>query len=206
MRVYTQTKNGKTHRVEQHGLCKTLTYRSWSCMRARCTDPTHKQYKDYGGRGIKVCEEWYNSFTTFLRDMGERPDIEHSIERIDNDKGYFKDNCKWVHRKEQYNNKRKPPSKILLTINGKTESITYWSKLTGVSVPDIWRRKIKYKLSDEECIKKARPYNRITCVLNGIEEPLSKICKRLNINYARMKNRIKSGDTIEEALTKEKIC
>ncbi len=70
----------------------TATYVSWRAMNQRCTDPNGRQWKDYGGRGITVCEEW-GKFTNFLEDMGERPN-DKSIERINNNKGYCKSNCR----------------------------------------------------------------------------------------------------------------
>ena len=79
------------------------TYRSWKKMKARCTNPKHKHFKHYGGRGITVCERWINSFETFLKDMGVRP-AGKSIERKNNNGNYEPDNCCWATRKEQMRN------------------------------------------------------------------------------------------------------
>lgn len=83
---------------------RTPTYRTWYAMIQRCTNPNYKYYYLYGGRGITVCERW-RDFTNFLADMGERPEG-LTIERIDNDKGYYLDNCKWATIEEQNRNKR----------------------------------------------------------------------------------------------------
>jgi len=90
---------------KKHGLYKHPLYQCWLNLRNRCNNPKHQSYKNYGGRGIKVCKEW-NSFKTFLEDMGERPD-RLSIDRINNDGNYEPLNCKWSTTKEQSRNKRK---------------------------------------------------------------------------------------------------
>ena len=79
----------------------TSEYRSWQMMKNRCTNPRARDYAHYGGRGIKVCERWLNSFDAFLEDMGRRPTPKHSIERIDNDGHYEPGNCRWLHEKSR---------------------------------------------------------------------------------------------------------
>jgi hypothetical protein len=85
------------------------TYMSWAHMKHRCRAKTGKHYKDYVLRGITVCERW-NKFENFLEDMGERPEG-CTLDRVDNDKGYFKNNCRWATRKEQFHNSRLNQSK-----------------------------------------------------------------------------------------------
>lgn len=94
-----------------HGMSKTRIWWVWSDMKARCSNEKHKAYKNYGGRGITVCKRW-ESFENFYKDMGDPPNRgrgsnQLSLDRIDNNKGYSKSNCRWVDRKTQSNNRRK---------------------------------------------------------------------------------------------------
>ena len=89
-----------------HGMTKSKEYSTWCAMKRRCYKKTNPKYKDYGGRGILVCDRWKDSFENFLKDMGKKPSKHHSIDRIDNEKGYFKANCQWATAKQQANNKR----------------------------------------------------------------------------------------------------
>lgn len=135
--------------AKTHGKTKTREFTSWQGMLGRCYTPTNKKYPSYGGRGISVCPRWKNSFEAFLQDMGPRPSPQHSIDRIDNDGNYEPGNCRWATPKEQSRNRR---SNVLLTHNGKTQTVVEWSEETGISKYALLQRIQKLKWSTEEAL------------------------------------------------------
>lgn len=124
----------------KHGLSKTTEHNIWTLMKARCNTKKGIPFKNYGKRGIKVCSKWKNSFEHFYKDMGPRPSKLYSLDRIDNNKGYFKENCRWATRKEQNNNTR---SNIIITYKGISKSISNWAHYLGVNRETIASR-IRY--------------------------------------------------------------
>lgn len=132
----------------KHGMSRTKTYKAWMSMKGRCLNPSYGNYANYGGRGIKVCDRWLESFENFLADMGEAP-RGTSIDRIDNDGHYTPENCRWATDSEQQNNKR---DTVLLTANGKTQTINEWAKETGLDVALIRNRIKRHGWSVEKAI------------------------------------------------------
>lgn len=120
-----------------HSLSSVPEYRIWQSMRARCIYPTCAAYKNYGGRGITVCDRWLNSPSNFIEDMGSRPSDKHQLDRINNDLGYFKENCRWVTSKTNNRNRR---NNVLIEFNGETRSVAEWAELLGINAMLIYGR------------------------------------------------------------------
>lgn len=91
-----------------HGWSKTPTYTVWNSMKSRCRDEGNASYPTYGGRGIRVCDRWMENFENFLEDMGERPSMDHQIDRRDPDGNYEPSNCRWLTRAENNARRRDP--------------------------------------------------------------------------------------------------
>lgn len=125
---------------EKHGMLYAPEYGPWREMKKRCTNPKAKHYDKYGGRGIKVCDEWMHSFAAFFAYMGPRPSPDHSVDRIDNDGNYEPGNCRWATRFEQQANTRMTR---LVTIDGKTLSFCGWAREKGLSYGLIRQRESK---------------------------------------------------------------
>ena len=104
-------------------------YKVWSHLRDRCNDPKTRNYKNYGGRGIKVCERW-NSFEAFLSDMGPRP-AGHSIDRIDNNGNYEPSNCRWATMRDQNNNRR---DNRMVEFRGERMTLRRAVQLSGINL------------------------------------------------------------------------
>ncbi len=116
----------------KHGKSFTPEYRAWLELRKRCTEETHPQWHDYGGRGIQVCARWLeeDGFENFLSDMKTRPTPQHSIDRKDNDGNYEPDNCRWATKTEQARNRR---STVNVKWNGEERCLASWAEFFGVT-------------------------------------------------------------------------
>jgi hypothetical protein len=119
-------------RVTKHGGHGTRTYRIWCGIKKRCYEPRAAMYSWYGAKGITVCDRWLEAngagYRNFLADMGERP-LDKSLDRIDNNKGYGPENCRWASRREQSRNTSRTR---MYTYNGKTMCLTDWMReITG---------------------------------------------------------------------------
>lgn len=146
---------GSAHPQYTHGLYNTPLYKKWMAMKRRCTNKHERSYKDYGGRGITVCDEWID-FTGFYNDMHEGYEQGLSLERIDNDKGYFKGNCKWITMAEQARNKR---SVTLYEYKGEKLTTAELGKKYGIFAATIRNRIVKLGWSVEKATETKPSYN-----------------------------------------------
>ena len=125
----------------KHGMArKTGTspeFHVWVALNQRCYNPNVSGWHNYGGRGIKVCDRWRDSFEAFLEDMGPRTSPDLSIERIDNNEGYSKENCKWAKKSEQVRNMRK---NRWIEFGGERLIIEDWAKRVGICTPSLRKR------------------------------------------------------------------
>lgn len=123
-----------------HGHSSTAIYRAWHQMRRRCEDPKHPKFSYYGGKGVKLCQKW-QTFEGFLEDMGERPTPVHTIDRIDGDGDYCKENCRWATRLEQAQNFS---SNRNFSFGVRSQSLSAWARESGINM-----KTLQYRLDAE---------------------------------------------------------
>lgn len=133
----------------KHGMYLTRTNKIWKQMKIRCLNPNHSTYKSYGGRGIKVCDRWLNSFEDFLKDMGHPPTPSHTLDRINGNGNYCPENCRWATRIEQASNTSR---NVLLDFKGERMTMAGWSRKTGLSAGAIRHRFLDLGWSAEKTL------------------------------------------------------
>ncbi len=176
---------------EHHGLTDTPEYRVWSNMKTRCYNPRSIGFKDYGARGIRVCDAWVRSFTAFLRDMGNRPTDQHSIERLDTNADYSPSNCVWATPRQQANNKR-------TTVRLGKDPIAEVARATGVK-----RRTLYYRVKRAKRGHDPLGPQLLTLAHAGIEDTVAGWSKRTGIKASTITMRVKKyGWPVSRALTK----
>lgn len=119
-----------------HGRHGTSEYNIWQGLKSRCQVPTDPAYPSYGGRGITVCERWM-AFENFYEDMGNRPSKEYSLDRVDNNGPYSKDNCRWATRKQQARNRR---TTLRVWFNGEEKPLKEWAEIFEINYHTLWSR------------------------------------------------------------------
>ncbi len=135
-----RSREGAATRFRTHGKSKTPESNAWTALKSRCLSRGNPAYRNYGGRGITVCDRWRDSFENFLADMGPRPSVRHSIDRIDNDGPYSPENCRWVTIAEQNRNRRGCEP---IEWNGRAMMLSEWAAEIGIS-PDALRARLEH--------------------------------------------------------------
>ena len=165
-----------------HGMNRTPEHRTWFNMKNRCFNPNSDDYKYYGGRGIKVCDEWKNSFSKFFEYVGKRPEGDYSIDRIDNNGDYEPGNVRWADKRTQRLNQRKSK-------NNKTGMTGVKTNKSGNFIVEIGFKKVKYYIKTfkekEKAFKARRKAEEImwnTEDKSSTEEKLKRIKDYINKN------------------------
>lgn len=174
-----------------HGLSNTHIYHAWQSMIARCCYESSPSYKDYGARGITICDKWRNSFETFYKDMGPRPTPHHTVERRENDKGYSKENCYWATKAEQANNRR---SNILYEYCGEVKTLKQWCDILGLQYSGVYHRIKVLGWSFENAIQ---PIELYPVTYNGVTLALLEWCWELKLPYNNTYLRFLNGESLE---------
>lgn len=131
----------------RHGDYETPEYLARENVVARCCKTSHPMYSYYGGRGIAVCDRW-RDYVNFIADMGRRPSSKHTLDRVDNSKGYEPSNCRWTTRREQMRNTRRTR---LFTYDGQTLCMKDWAETVGMPYSTL-RARLKYGWSFVDAI------------------------------------------------------
>jgi hypothetical protein len=191
-------------RSRTHGATKTPEYHTWTTIKSRCHNEADKQYPNYGGRGIVMCEKWRNDFSAFLADMGQRPADKSSIERIDNSGDYSPENCRWADWVEQANNKR---NNVILTIDGESMTVAQWAHKAGVNDYTIYSR-LKLGWGHKEAVfgtqgrfHKPHPLARHV-VYQGKNMIVSELAKLTGISRSSLTYQLNRGATADEAVAR----
>lgn len=186
-----------------HGMAGTPEYQTWNRMWSRCTNPIVERYKNYGGRGIKVCERWL-SFESFYEDMGAKPSPRHSIGRIDNNGNYCPENCRWETQEEQKSNTSRT---IFIAIDGKKRSLIDVSDDIGVRA-DCLRQRVRAGMEIDALLSK-KHLKKVPITVNGETKLTTEWMKYANIPissfYLLKRKGMSSEDIVSKYLTKEYI-
>lgn len=145
-------KKGKmiTNSKMRHGQADSKAYNAWRHIKGRCLNPKDKRYEYYGGRGIKVCDRWLETFENFYFDMGDPPTPQHSIDRINVDGDYEPSNCRWATVKEQMNNTRQTPK---YTYQNESHTLKEWAEIKNITYSTLQQRIKKMGWTIEKSIE-----------------------------------------------------
>ena len=185
-----------------HNGTYTKIYKNWNSMKNRCDLETYDEYHRYGGRGITVCDEWYD-FATFREwafSNGYEDDLQ--IDRIDNDLGYFPENCRWVTRIVNCNNRS---NNIKIEYNNEMKTMAEWSRIYNIGVTTIYcRLKRGWTLENALCEPVKSNYKERLITYDNETKNLQEWAKTLDIDPSTLSERIRKWP-LEKALTTPKL-
>lgn len=198
LRKEVAAKRGK-EMLTTHGMTRTPEHMSFHAMIARCHRKTHKSYERYGARGIKVCKRWRHSFENFYEDMGPRPTKKHTLGRIDNDKGYCPENCRWETPKQQMNN---ISINHMININGFERTLAQWCDHFDIDYQQVYQRITKRGWEPIKALTTPIGFKNRNFTINGETKSLRQWAKTYNIGHSTVEYRLSVGYSIYDALTK----
>lgn len=173
-------------------------YLIWYMMNDRCHNPQSKAYVRYGGRGITVCQQWRESLDQFCADMGPRPSMFHSVERLDNNSGYCTENCVWGTPSQQTRNKT---SNRWFTYNGERLILTDLANKYQLNYGMLYSRVIKLGWPIEKAMETKSKHEKLI-LYDGEAFTMRGLSKRLNIGFATVIDRLRRGWNLEDAFTR----
>lgn len=195
--VSGNTKSCGCLKYTRSGLSNTPTWRSWQGMMSRCYKENNKSYRDYGARGIMVYEPWHD-YETFLAAVGEKPSVNHSIERLNNNANYEPGNVVWAVRKQQNNNTRK---NVRIELNGRTQTMAQWCEELNLPYGTIQARRASGWSDEDALTTPISDYGKERTVsYKGHTGTVAEVAKAMGLNRRKINKRLSNGWTIEEAI------
>ena len=183
----------------KHGMSETRQYQIYNGIKKRCLNRKSKSYINYGGRGIKICQRWMKGFENFWEDMKEGYSDDLTIDRIDNDGDYCKENCRWADMETQLNNRR---NSVFLTFGGVTKTISQWERKLKTKGGTL-KHRVYYGFDDLDIITKPIKKNIKKHRYNGKMYTVKELSEISNIKTGTIYSRIYTlGYSIENAVEK----
>lgn len=158
-------------------------------MKSRCYSPSTSAHGKYRDRGIKVCQEWENDFNRFMADMGKKPSAKHSLDRIDNTKGYSPNNCRWATAGDQASNRSEFNKSF--EYDGKTMVLKDWARELGIKYTTLYQRIYRSGLQFNAAIS-SDPFDRLV-EINNETKTVTEWCMQLGRKTQTVVNRIHDG-------------
>lgn len=179
----------------KHHMTNSHEYSSWGSMIQRCENANHAAFKNYGGRGVKICKEWRNSFETFLKDMGPRPSLKHSLDRFPNNDGnYEPGNCRWATIAEQHLNRR---DNRLVTFENETKTLSEWAVSKNIPF-DVLAKRIEAGWDVEKALNQPRRATKPKA-----DNSLKELAEKHGFTRSVVQKRLDAGWSLEDALSKK---